>query len=468
MLCKEVPKVAVAYVIHIYSLFLIMGKMYIIQPKNGKRLFQFPFFILLLAASSMVMFWEQQSFAQLPESSDSTVTDPTGFLTYNNATYGVTIQYPSTWSQSHVAQEEAGALTISSFRSPEQADRFAADTLIAIEYLDQSMTVEEYLDATINFYSQDPSHRPDFQLLSSNISDFLTLADMPAYSLEYTYTLEGWGPQRVLEVGTIVGDRAYYIEYAADSAVYQKYLPTAQEMINSFELISDVALENAPAIESGLGGGNASTTTNQQDLGNNFESPSLVDEKTPPVAGMNDNNFTSTTTIPEEQQQQQQGEDWLVYENATYGVSISYPSSWTQQDGTDSQQGLITVSDFLSPSEENGSFADVSIAIEDVSPSMSVEEYLNLSVDTYSQDPSTFPDFQLISSSMGDFSLLGMPAYSLEINYTDPEFGPLRMLEVGTIVDNKAYYVQYNADVEIFDNHLQTAEEMISSMQLRG
>jgi hypothetical protein len=46
-----------------------------------------------------------------------------------------------------------------------------------------------------------------------------------------------------------------------------------------------------------------------------------------------------------------------------------------------------------------------------------------------------------------------MPAYTFEASYTDPEFGPQHMLEVGTIIDNRIYYVQYMTDTPIYQTH---------------
>ncbi|MDQ3852711.1 MAG: hypothetical protein M3299_07755, partial [Thermoproteota archaeon] len=37
----------------------------------------------------------------------------------------------------------------------------------------------------------------------------------------------------------------------------------------------------------------------------------------------------------EEQQQQRQQDEWSLYQNVTYGVSMLYPSNWTQQNSTE-------------------------------------------------------------------------------------------------------------------------------------
>jgi eukaryotic-like serine/threonine-protein kinase len=161
----------------------------------------------------------------------------------------------------------------------------------------------------------------------------------------------------------------------------------------------------------------------------------------------------------------QQGE-WSLYQNVTYGVSMLYPSNWTQQNSTgDVDDRFIDVSDFFSPEQTDGYFASVTIAIDTMPPSTNLEDNLNESIDIYRQDPE-FQEFQLLSSSMGNFTLAGTPAYSFEIAYTDLEFGPQNMLEVGRIFDNRVYYIQYFADAPIYQKYLPIAERMIESFQI--
>ena len=42
-----------------------------------------------------------------------------------------------------------------------------------------------------------------------------------------------------MEIGTIIGDRIYYIDYIAEEKQYSNYLPTIQMMINSLEINKD-------------------------------------------------------------------------------------------------------------------------------------------------------------------------------------------------------------------------------------
>ena len=41
----------------------------------------------------------------------------------------------------------------------------------------------------------------------------------------------------MLEIGTIIGDKAYSVQYIADASRYADYLPTVQKMIDSQETL---------------------------------------------------------------------------------------------------------------------------------------------------------------------------------------------------------------------------------------
>ena len=164
-------------------------------------------------------------------------------------------------------------------------------------------------------------------------------------------------------------------------------------------------------------------------------------------------------------QEQQQGE-WSPYQNITYGVSMLYPSNWTQQNSTGAEDDrFIYVSDFFSPEETDGYFAYVTVAIDSMPQTTDIESYRNQSIDIYRQDPE-FQEFQLLSSNIGNFTLAGMTAYSLEIAYTDLEFGPQNMLEVGRIFENRVYYIQYFADTPIYQKYFPIVQRMIESFQI--
>lgn len=64
------------------------------------------------------------------------------------------------------------------------------------------------------------------------ISNNIILFGHPAYRLVSTAD-DGW---KFMEYGTIVGNNYYTVSFSAWSEKYSDYLPTAQEIINSFHV----------------------------------------------------------------------------------------------------------------------------------------------------------------------------------------------------------------------------------------
>jgi hypothetical protein len=147
--------------------------------------------------------------------------------------------YPSDWLQTgNPVGEDDRFVSVSNFYSPEETDWAFAS--IGIDNMPTNL--ESSLNDTINGYNQDPSVR-DFQVLSTSMNNF-TLAGMPTYTLEAIYTDVEVGPQHLLVVETIVNNKGYAIQYIAPTQTYQQYFPTAERMIESFEIMQQQGGEN--------------------------------------------------------------------------------------------------------------------------------------------------------------------------------------------------------------------------------
>ena len=78
------------------------------------------------------------------------------------------------------------------------------------------------------------THFRAFKLLE--LSTNSTLAGKPAYTIIGTYDLPSSGLQKIMEIGTIIGDKAYSLQYIADAPKFSGYLPAVQKMIDSLQL----------------------------------------------------------------------------------------------------------------------------------------------------------------------------------------------------------------------------------------
>ncbi|MGB6527090.1 MAG: hypothetical protein WBF33_03185 [Candidatus Nitrosopolaris sp.] len=84
-------------------------------------------------------------------------------------------------------------------------------------------------------YENRTSYFHAFKLLKLSTNSSI-LAGKSAYMLIGTYQNPSFGLQKVMEIGTIIGDKAYVVQYIADASRYSDYLPTVQKMIDSLAI----------------------------------------------------------------------------------------------------------------------------------------------------------------------------------------------------------------------------------------
>ena len=75
-------------------------------------------------------------------------------------------------------------------------------------------------------------------------------------------------------------------------------------------------------------------------------------------------------------------------------------------------------------------------------------------------------NFELLASNTINVWVAPNPAYILSFRYTDPLFGILEVMETGTIIRGKGYYVQYFAELEKYSGYLPTIHNRIDSFTL--
>jgi eukaryotic-like serine/threonine-protein kinase len=73
----------------------------------------------------------------------------------------------------------------------------------------------------------------DFNIAETNT---FTLAGSNAYKVVYTFTLDQINYKK-MDIWTIKDNKAYIINYLAETGKYTSYLPTIQKMVDSFEII---------------------------------------------------------------------------------------------------------------------------------------------------------------------------------------------------------------------------------------
>jgi hypothetical protein len=187
------------------------------------------------------------SSAQAPVQDTTTNGTDGGMLVYQNATYGIKMQYPSGWQVAQFNNSAANPTKlVVGFLSPigvqRITDRIPENILVAVENLSsRNMGLAPYTTLQLSLLSEGTQ---GFNLVESLPT---TIANNPAHQVVYTETMDQLKLKK-MQVWTVKDGMAYLIIYAADEADYSSQLPTARRMLDSFEII-----ETAPQLANSTG-----------------------------------------------------------------------------------------------------------------------------------------------------------------------------------------------------------------------
>jgi hypothetical protein len=177
------------------------------------------------------------SSAQAPVQDTTTNGTNGGMLVYQNATYGIKMQYPSGWQVAQFNNSAANPTKlVVGFLSPigvqRITDRIPENILVAVENLSsRNMGLAPYTTLQLSLLSEGTQ---GFNLVESLPT---TIANNPAHQVVYTETMDQLKLKK-MQVWTVKDGMAYLIIYAADEADYSSQLPTARKMLDSFQTIN--------------------------------------------------------------------------------------------------------------------------------------------------------------------------------------------------------------------------------------
>lgn len=194
-----------------------------------------PFFSLPSINVSLLQ-TQQQPFLLLRLTQDAlaqiqtTETTENDFLTYQNSTYGINVQYPRTWNVIDNLSITPGQrnIDIVQFYDPNST----AFVSISTDSISQTQDENVYLAEIIQSYREDPT----FTVIKTTTNDSM-LADQPGYELLYTST-DNNTRSVVLsdEIAVLFREVVVYITYSANVIEYAVYRPIADQMINSLKI----------------------------------------------------------------------------------------------------------------------------------------------------------------------------------------------------------------------------------------
>jgi hypothetical protein len=151
------------------------------------------------------------------------------FLTYDNPTHGIKMQYPAEWTVSTNGLQSYS--NIVGFFSPLQnlTDVLPAQVTLSVTGYSANVSLDEYTNMTLMEIEQ--------QGLEVNESNAFTLAGNPGYRIIFTPPPQAVPVSlSVMQVWTVINDKVYLLAYTADSSKFQINLPLVQHMLDSLQV----------------------------------------------------------------------------------------------------------------------------------------------------------------------------------------------------------------------------------------
>ena len=158
-------------------------------------------------------------------------TTATNFLPYENSTYGIKVQYPSSWDKQENGTRQDTETDLVTFYPPSTNSNASLDISIDNISDEKGTSLAQYAS---NGTSDLKQSLKNFKLVG--LSTNSVLAGLPAYNSTYTY-VDGNVVLKDMELGTIKGSNAYIVTYEAGINEYNKYLPVIQKVIDSLQII---------------------------------------------------------------------------------------------------------------------------------------------------------------------------------------------------------------------------------------
>jgi eukaryotic-like serine/threonine-protein kinase len=155
-------------------------------------------------------------------------TNNNNFLTYQDNTMGIKIDYPAGW----IHELHAGGLITFLPSLEGNSNTYPAGLGITVQHLkSKNMPLSNITKIQTKNLTQNHS---DFKLLES--TEF-RLAGNIAKKIVFTATDNMNHERKAMQIWTLNEDNAYLITYKAEPRQYSKYLPTIQKMVDSFQFI---------------------------------------------------------------------------------------------------------------------------------------------------------------------------------------------------------------------------------------
>jgi len=232
----------------------------------------------------------------------ATTPQNTDIRSYVNPVFGISSEYPSTWSAFELNSRFKDNVTygVALLRAPLEnaSDKYAEAVRFGMQKFKlNNVTLDAYTSAILNAYK----NATGIKILDSSPT---TLAGQPAHRVVYTDDRIKDIKLKKMQVWSVLNNsKAYVITFGSEESKYDDYLPQVQNIMNSLK-----------------------------------------------ITGGSDN--------PQEQRN-------LIFDDPMFGVKLQYPSSWTKiQLGQPPRSNIDLVGAFLHQDNKNTSISRIGIAVQ--------------------------------------------------------------------------------------------------------
>ena len=194
---------------------------------------------------SLLQQHQQEAIAQQQPEQETRQRIPLGtasgsnFTNYTNPRYGFSLLYPSSWINEEVPPGTNLTFLIS-FSPPPQEFGESVFVYMAVKNLtSDNASLRQFAEQEISFlkrplaatsFTEDTSVRTILQSEPTTIA-----GNTQAYKVVYSEKVSGI-LSKIMEVYAVNKDKGYIMSYFADTAIYDKYLPIVQKMIDSLNV----------------------------------------------------------------------------------------------------------------------------------------------------------------------------------------------------------------------------------------
>jgi uncharacterized protein (DUF1330 family) len=381
-------------------------------------------------ASTTPAFAQSASNTNKSVKENNNFTNPS-FRTYTNPSFGISLQYPSTWAaielKTSISKIPSGSLALLLPALENSSDTYREKILVSLQDLgSKNMTLDEYTQRSINAYLNQSNNNKIHIIESSTAAT--TLSGNPAHKIVFTESFVGHHLKKMQIWSIVNSNKVYLLIFSAEESKYNSYLPDVMQIFRSFRIFKPMT---------------TTTTTTKAEA----------------------TNATRATATANLNQQQQQN---LTYED--FGIKLQYPASWIKV-----QHGISPLAaaafrnnhftfffvEFISRHGPTPPLSTVNLGIRNLLPSQNIQlaQYSASIMDFISKNGGKLVETGAADTKVGGNNPAQKVVYTLG--------NSAKIMYLWAIKGDKAYHFVYRSTIADYPVDLSAVNAMLNSIQFK-